>query len=342
MVKFVGEKNYEHGSKDKTGVLITNLGTPDAPDAKSLRKYLNQFLSDPRVIEIPKFLWQIILKGIILQVRPRKSAANYKKIWTDNGSPLLDISKKQIEGVKKVISLKYPNIEFALGMRYGNPSIESALKDLQNRQVRRLLVLPLYPQYCAATTGSTFDEVTNILQTWRWIPELRFINQYFEEEEYIDALATSIKNFWEKYEKPQKIVFSYHGIPKKYLTNGDPYHCFCLKTTRLVKEKMNIADEEIITTFQSRFGRAEWLKPYTAETLKELPKKGVKDIHIISPGFSADCLETLEELEEENREYFIEAGGEKYKYIPCLNDNEKHLKFISKLILKHTQGWNIQ
>ena len=341
MVKFVGEKNYEHGSKDKTGVLITNLGTPDAPDAKSLRKYLNQFLSDQRVIEIPKFLWQIILKGIILQVRPRKSAANYKKIWTDNGSPLLDISKRQIEGVKKVISLKYPNIEFALGMRYGNPSIESALKDLQNRQVRRLLVLPLYPQYCAATTGSTFDEVTNILQTWRWIPELRFINQYFEEEEYIDALATSIKNFWEKNEKPQKIVFSYHGIPKKYLTNGDPYHCFCLKTTRLVKEKMNLTDEEIITTFQSRFGRAEWLKPYTAETLKELPAQGVKNIHIISPGFSADCLETLEELEEENREYFIEAGGEKYKYIPCLNDNEKHLKFISHLIIKHTQGWKV-
>ena len=226
-------------------------------------------------------------------------------------------------------------------MRYGNPSIESALKDLQNRQVRRLLVLPLYPQYCAATTGSTFDEVTNILQTWRWIPELRFINQYFEEEEYIDALATSIKNFWKKNEKPQKIVFSYHGIPKKYLTNGDPYHCFCLKTTRLVKEKMNLADEEIITTFQSRFGRAEWLKPYTAETLKELPSQGVKDVHIISPGFSADCLETLEELEEENREYFIEAGGEKYKYIPCLNDNEKHLKFISHLIIKHTQGWNV-
>ena len=198
MVKFVGEKNYEHGSKDKTGVLITNLGTPDAPDSKSLRKYLNQFLSDQRVIEIPKFLWQIILKGIILQVRPRKSAANYKKIWTDNGSPLLDISKKQIEGVKKIISLKYPNFEFALGMRYGNPSIGSALKDLQSRQVRRLLVLPLYPQYCAATTGSTFDEVTSILQKWRWIPELRIINQYFEEEEYLDALVSSIETLWKK------------------------------------------------------------------------------------------------------------------------------------------------
>ena len=340
-MKYFGEKNYEHGSIDKTGVLITNLGTPDAPDAKSLRVYLNQFLSDPRVIEIPKFLWQIILKGIILQVRPRKSAANYKKIWTDKGSPLLDISYKQLGGIKKILSSTHPNIEFALGMRYGNPSIDSALKDLQSRQVRRLLVLPLYPQYCAATTGSTFDEVTSILQKWRWIPELRIINQYFEEPEYLDALVSSIENFWKKNNKPQKIVFSYHGIPKRYLTNGDPYHCFCLKTTRLVKEKMKLNDNEIITTFQSRFGRAEWLKPYTSETLKELPGQGVKNIHIISPGFSADCLETLEELEEENREYFMKAGGEQYEYIPCLNDDQKHLNFISNLVLKHTQGWNI-
>ena len=225
-------------------------------------------------------------------------------------------------------------------MRYGNPSIEKALKELQEKQVRRLLVLPLYPQYCAATTASTFDEVTNTLQKWRWIPELRFINQYFEEEKYIETLVSSIEDFWKKNGKPQKIVFSYHGIPKRYLTNGDPYHCFCLKTTRLVKEKMRLSDDKVITTFQSRFGREEWLKPYTSEILKELPSKGIKDIHIISPGFSADCLETLEELEEENREYFIESGGKKYKYIPCLNDNKEHLDFISHLILKNTQGWN--
>ena len=339
-MKYFGEKNYEHGSNDRTGILITNLGTPDAPNAKSLKIYLNQFLSDPRVIEIPKIIWQIILKLIILQIRPRKSAANYKKIWTDKGSPLLDISQRQLEGVKKIISEKYPNVQFALGMRYGNPSIEKALKDLQQKQVRRLLVLPLYPQYCAATTASTFDEVTNTLQKWRWIPELRFINQYFEEEKYIETLVSSIDDFWKKNGKPQKIIFSYHGIPKRYLINGDPYHCFCLKTTRLVKEKMRLSDDQIMTTFQSRFGREEWLQPYTSETLKELPSKGIKDIHIISPGFSADCLETLEELEEENREYFIESGGEKYKYIPCLNDNEKHLDFISHLIIKNTHGWN--
>ena len=339
-MKYFGEKNYEHGSKDKTGVLITNLGTPDEPNAKSLKVYLNQFLSDPRVIEIPKIIWQIILKLIILQIRPRKSAANYKKIWTDKGSPLLDISQRQLEGVKQIISEKNPNVEFALGMRYGNPSIEKALNDLKKKQVRRLLVLPLYPQYCAATTASTFDEVTNTLQKWRWIPELRFINQYFEEEKYIETLASSIEDFWAKNGKPQKIIFSYNGIPKRYLTNGDPYHCFCLKTTRLDKEKMKLSDDQIMTTFQSRFGREEWLQPYTSETLKELPGKGIKDIHIISPGFSADCLETLEELEEENREYFIESGGEKYKYIPCLNDNKEHLDFISYLIIKNTHGWN--
>ena len=273
MVKYIGDKNYEHGSKEAVGVLITNLGTPDAPEKKELKVYLNQFLSDPRVIELPKILWQILLKLVILQVRPSKSAEAYKKIWTKNGSPLLDISKRQLEKIKSSFSLSHPNMIFEVGMRYGNPSIPNALRSLQKQNVRKLLVLPMYPQYCAATTGSTFDEVTNVLQKWRWIPELRFINQYFEDDKYIEALSNSVSSFWEKHSKPQKIIFSYHGIPKKYLLNGDPYHCFCLKTTRLVKEKMGLSDDEIMTTFQSRFGKAEWLQPYTSETLKELPKK---------------------------------------------------------------------
>ena len=341
MVKYIGDKNYEHGSKEAVGVLITNLGTPDAPEKKELKVYLNQFLSDPRVIELPKILWQILLKLVILQVRPSKSAEAYKKIWTKNGSPLLDISKRQLEKIKLSLSTSHPNMIFEVGMRYGNPSIPNALRSLQKQNVRKLLVLPMYPQYCAATTGSTFDEVTNVLQKWRWIPELRFINQYFEDDKYVEALSNSVISFWEKHSKPQKIIFSYHGIPKKYLLNGDPYHCFCLKTTRLVKEKLGLSDDEIMTTFQSRFGKAEWLQPYTSETLKELPKKGIKDIHIISPGFSADCLETLEELEEENRNYFEEAGGEEYKYIPCLNDNPLHISMMINLIRKHTQGWKI-
>ena len=339
MVKYIGEKDYEHGSKEKIGVLITNLGTPDAPNKKELKVYLNQFLSDPRVIELPKILWQIILKLVILQIRPSKSAEAYKQIWTDKGSPLLDIANRQLNKIQSSFSSKNENIVFEVGMRYGNPSIPDALLKLQKKQVRRLLVLPMYPQYCAATTGSTFDEVTNVLQRWRWIPEMRFINQYFEEKNYIEALSNSIKSFWKKTSKPQKIIFSYHGIPKRYLTNGDPYHCFCLKTTRLVKEYMGLSDDEIMTTFQSRFGREEWLKPYTSETLKELPKQGIKNIHIISPGFSSDCLETLEELEEENKEYFMESGGENYHYIPCLNDHDDHIDVFVNLIKKHTQGW---
>ena len=339
MVKYIGEKDYEHGSKEKIGVLITNLGTPDAPNKKELKVYLNQFLSDPRVIELPKILWQIILKLVILQIRPSKSAEAYKQIWTDKGSPLLDIANRQLNKIQSSFSSKNENIVFEVGMRYGNPSIPDALLKLQKKQVRRLLVLPMYPQYCAATTGSTFDEVTNVLQKWRWIPEMRFINQYFEEKNYIEALSNSIKSFWKKTSKPQKIIFSYHGIPKRYLTNGDPYHCFCLKTTRLVKENMGLSDDEIMTTFQSRFGREEWLKPYTSETLKELPKQGIKNIHIISPGFSSDCLETLEELEEENKEYFMESGGENYHYIPCLNDHDDHIDVFVNLIKKHIQGW---
>ncbi len=339
MVKYIGEKDYEHGSKEKIGVLITNLGTPDAPNKKELKVYLNQFLSDPRVIELPKILWQIILKLVILQIRPSKSAEAYKQIWTDKGSPLLDIANRQLNKIQSSFSSKNENIVFEVGMRYGNPSIPDALLKLQKKQVRRLLVLPMYPQYCAATTGSTFDEVTNVLQKWRWIPEMRFVNQYFEEKNYIEALSNSIKSFWKKNSKPQKIIFSYHGIPKRYLSNGDPYHCFCLKTTRLVKEQMGLSDDEIMTTFQSRFGREEWLKPYTSETLKELPKQGIKNIHIISPGFSSDCLETLEELEEENKEYFMESGGENYHYIPCLNDHDDHIDVFVNLIKKHTQGW---
>ena len=341
MVKFIGEINYQHGSIDNTGILLTNLGTPDAPNAKSLKIYLNEFLSDQRVIELPKFFWKIILHGIILQTRPSRSAKAYKSIWTEKGSPLLNIATKQLEHVKKKLSSDFPNTVFALGMRYGNPSINSALKNFQKKNIRRLLILPLFPQYCAATTGSTFDHVTNILQNWRWVPEMRFINQYFEEENYIKAIVDSIDKFWIKNEKPQKIIFTYHGIPKSYHIKGDPYHCFCLKTSRMVREQMQLKEEEVLTTFQSRFGRQEWLQPYTSETLKKLPSEGIKKIHIISPGFSSDCLETLEELEVENRKYFIEAGGETYKYIPCLNDNSLHIKMISELIVKNTQGWKI-
>lgn len=224
-------------------------------------------------------------------------------------------------------------------MRYGNPSIKNGLNKLKNYGCRKILIFPLYPQYCAATTGSTFDEVTRILRKWRWIPETRFINGYSDNPVYVSAIVESIKKSWKKYGKSQKLIFSYHGIPKKYLLKGDPYYCFCQKTTRLVVEKMKIKKDDYITTFQSRFGPDEWLTPYTNKTLENLPKEGIKKIHILSPGFSSDCLETIEELEQENKKIFLAAGGKKYYYIPCLNNDHLHIKLLSELILKHTRGW---
>lgn len=334
-MKYQGEPDYVHGSTEKIGILITNLGTPDSPTKKGLRPYLKEFLSDTRVIETPKIVWQLILNLIILNTRPAKSAEAYKEVWTNNGSPILDTSIKQVAALEKM----FPNYVFGLGMRYGNPSIESALIDLRNKGARKILVFPLYPQYCAATTASTFDKVTSVLQKWRWIPELRFVNNYFEEPSYIKAVANSIKLARKENGIPDLTVFSYHGIPKEYLTKGDPYHCFCRKTTRLVKEHLKLDEDAVLTTFQSRFGPAEWLQPYTDETMKSLPKKGITHIHVLCPGFSSDCLETIEEIDGENREYFEEHGGGKFVYIPCLNDSQDNIKVLSDVIKKHTTNW---
>lgn len=306
----------------KVGVLLVNLGTPDEPTASALRRYLAEFLSDPRVIEIPRLLWMLILHGIILRTRPKKSAALYKKVWTSEGSPLLAISRQQQIAIQEALQ---ETASVKLGMRYGNPSISSALRELQKEAVRKIIVLPLYPQYASPTTGSTFDAVANELKTWRWVPELHFINNYCDEPLYIEALANSLREHIEQHGKPQKIIFSYHGMPKRYLLTGDPYFCFCQKTTRLVQEKLALDKSDCITSFQSRFGYAEWLKPYTDETLASLPKEGVKNIAIVSPAFSADCLETLEELDVENRHIFLNAGGEHYHYVTALNDREDHI-----------------
>ena len=338
-MKYEGEKDYKHGSKENIGILITNLGTPDKPKKEELRIYLKEFLSDPRVIEVPKLIWQIILRGIILKVRPQKVAKLYKSIWKKEGGPLLVMLEKQKKGINKIIKKKYKNFKIEIAMRYGNPSIKKGLEKLRDQGCRKILIFPLYPQYCAATTGSTFDKVTDILRKWRWIPEIRFINQYFEEKNYIKVLANSIERFWQVNGKPQKLIFSYHGIPKKYLLKGDPYHCFCQKTTRLVIEKLKLKEKDYITTFQSRFGPDEWLQPYTDKTLEKLPSEGVKKIHILSPGFSSDCLETLEELDVENKNNFLSAGGEEYNYIKCLNDNPDHLEMLSDVIINNTKGW---
>ena len=339
MTNFKGNELYIHGSGLKTGILLTNLGTPNEPTPPSLRTYLQQFLSDGRVIETPKAIWWFILNGIVLRTRPAKSAKAYQSVWTDDGSPLLLYTQKQKNLIKKQLEKKYPNLVFDIGMRYGNPSIAEGLNNLRNQNCDRIIVLPLYPQYCAATTGSTFDAVALELQQWRWVPSLRFIGSYYDQPLYIQALKNSIEEFWTKNDKPKKLLFSYHGIPKKYLDKGDPYHCFCRKTTRLVAESMNLHEGSYMTTFQSRFGPAEWLQPYTDKTIESLAKEGTDDIHVISPAFSSDCLETIEELNEENREIFMENGGKKFGYIPCLNDREDHILLLTSLLENELHGW---
>ena len=339
MANFKGNELYIHGSGLKTGILLTNLGTPDEPTAPSLKTYLRQFLSDGRVIETPKPIWWLILNGIVLRTRPAKSAKAYQSVWTDDGSPLLLYTKKQKNLIKEKLEKKYSNLVFDIGMRYGNPSIAEGLNNLRKQNCDRIIVLPLYPQYCAATTGSTFDAVALELQKWRWVPSLRFIGSYYDQPLYIQALKNSIEEFWSKNDKPKKLLFSYHGIPKKYLDKGDPYHCFCRKTTRLVAESMNLPGDSYMTTFQSRFGPAEWLQPYTDKTIESLAKEGTDDIHVISPAFSSDCLETIEELNEENREIFMENGGKKFGYIPCLNDRDDHILLLTSLLENELHGW---
>ncbi|WP_417696347.1 ferrochelatase [Psychromonas sp.] len=335
MSRFSGITDNPHEGRfhQKTGILLTNLGSPDEPSTKAVRTYLREFLSDRRIVEIPRLIWMIILHGIVLRVRPKKSAKLYNSIWTENGSPLTHITELQRDKLSLLLKEKgYQDTEVVMSMRYGNPSIESGLKTLREKGFTRIVVLPLYPQYSSPTTGSTFDAVARVLQTWRWVPELHFINGYHKNTSYIESLANSVAEDLEKNGTPQKIVFSYHGMPKLFLKNGDPYYCLCLQTTRLVMEKLNLDKDLVISTFQSRFGKAEWLKPYTDATLESFPGQGIKDVAIISPAFSADCLETLEELESENREIFEEAGGEKYRYIAALNDRDDHIEAMFEVL----------
>jgi|TARA_B110000008_G_scaffold68055_1_gene68808 ferrochelatase len=335
-MKFVGEEDFKHQNRQKTGVLICNLGTPETYKTKDVRRFLRQFLSDGRVIEIPKIIWWFILNGIILTLRPSKSAKLYKSVWTKEGSPLLVLSKKLTEKLKKSVG---DSCEVELAMRYGNPSMESALMSLKNKNCRKLIVIPMFPQYSGTTTGSIFDEVARVLSKWRWVPSLSFVNSYHDHPEYINALADSLSNHI-KNNSPQKIIFTYHGIPKRNFDLGDPYQCYCQKTTRLVAEKLNLEDDTYITTFQSRFGPAEWLKPYTSDTMGELPLQEVKNVLVVAPAFSVDCLETIEEIDQENKEIFLKAGGEKFTYAPCLNDSSGQVNLLKAIIDKHLVALN--
>ena len=318
----------------KTGVLLINLGTPDSTSWWDIRKYLKEFLSDKRVIEVNPLIWKIILNLFILTFRPSKTAHAYKKIWRkeSNESPLLFFTRSQANKLKNNIGSEKIIVNFA--MRYGNPSIKSRLNELKEEGCENIVILPLYPQYAAATTATVCDEVYRSLMRMRWQPSLQIIPHYESEPLYIEALITSIeKKINEINWKPDLIISSYHGIPKSYFDKGDPYHCYCHKTTRLIKEKFNKV--EIQTTFQSRFGPQEWLTPYTDKTLEELPKKGIKNLLVICPGFASDCVETLEEIDIQGRESFLKNGGENFDLIPCLNDSPDHIGLFQELVKKY-------
>nr|VFJ96141.1 MAG: ferrochelatase [Candidatus Kentron sp. LFY] len=329
-----------HAIADPVGILITNLGTPAAPTRSAVRKYLAQFLWDRRVVDMPGFLWWPILHGIILRVRPGKSAQLYRSIWTQEGSPLLVISKRQVSALRKTLDEQCPvPVRVVLGMRYGEPSLREAMEQLRTDGIRRLLVLPLYPQYSASTTASTFDIVTKELKTWRWLPTLRFINGYHDDEGYIRTLCRSIRLTWEERSPPDRLLFSFHGLPKRYVESGDPYHAECQTTARRVAERLGLDDEKWMVSFQSRVGRQEWLAPHTDELLQEWGNTGVASVHVICPGFSADCVETLEEIEIRARETFLAAGGELFHYIHGLNDRPEHIKALADVVRSHARDW---
>ena len=330
-MKFKGEQNFQHENEQKKGVLIAYLGTPDSPDVLSVRRYLKEFLSDPRIIEVPKIIWWFVLNIFILNFRSFNSARLYKSIWTDGGSPLLVNCIKIKEKVQKSLPSNY---QVALGMRYGNPSIKSALNELKEANCRDVEVITLFPHYSATTVGSIFDAVSTEIKSWRWVPSVKFLNSYHDNPLLIEILSKRIQKSFDSQGKPDKLVFSYHSIPKKYFDSGDPYHCLCQKTSRLIAEKLSLDEKDYITAFQSRFGPSEWLKPYTSETMKSLPKEGIKSVQVVSPGFGVDNLETLQEIDIENKEYFEDAGGENFHYIPCLNDDDDHVEFLISLIGK--------
>lgn len=341
-MKFQGSPSFSHQQKDKIGVLITNLGTPQAPTAKALRSYLKEFLSDPRVVEFPRPLWWLILNGVILRIRPRRSAKSYQLVWTDEGSPLLVHTQHQADALRKSLKAQWGEdiiVEFA--MRYGQPAMNPVIEKMLQQGVRKLLVVPLYPQYSASTTASTFDALAENFKTRRWLPELRFITHYHDFDPFIQAAAQHIRKHWDSHGRTDKLIFSYHGIPLRYLHNGDPYHCECYKTSRLIAEALGLGENEYLTTFQSRFGREEWLQPYTDETLKALPAQGCKSVQIFCPGFAADCLETIEEIGMENRDYFLASGGERFEYITALNAEPEHIQALTDLVQQHLQGWAV-
>ena len=330
----------QSAGKPSIGMLLANLGTPDSPSPRDVRRYLKQFLSDPRVVELARPLWWLVLNLVILNTRPRRSARAYAKVWTAEGSPLLVISRRQCAALQQALDAR-PGapIRVELAMCYGNPSIATGLAQLRDAGVRRVLVLPLYPQYSATSSAAIIDAVMQELRHWRAVPELRFINEYHDHPAYIAALGDSVRAFQTEHGVPDKLLMSFHGIPQEYADKGDPYPCQCELTAELLAKHLGLEPVQWQFSYQSRLGPKDWLKPYTDRTLESLGRQGVKNVQVVCPGFSADCLETLEEIAMENRDVFLEAGGGDYRYIPCLNDQPAHIDFMVQLLERHLQGW---
>ena len=336
---FFQEPPFRHSQPFRTAVLLCNLGTPDAPTPNAVRRYLAEFLGDHRVVEIPQWIWKIILHGIILRIRPAKSAAKYASIWTEQGSPLKVWTETQAQGLQQRFDQHKQDVTVRYAMRYGSPSMASVLSQLKADGFTRILVLPAYPQYSGTTTASVFDAVYQWGLKTRWIPEFRFINHYHDDAGYIEALASRVRAHWASHGQGQHMVMSFHGVPLRTLQLGDPYHCECYKTARLLANALGLTDEQYTVTFQSRFGKAKWLEPYTEPTLIQLAQRGIAHVDVICPGFISDCLETLEEISDEAREAFIHAGGTNFQYISCLNDSPEWLDAMHQLACTHLQGW---
>jgi len=340
MSRYLTEPAHAHGNVAKTGILLINLGTPDAPTKQALKPYLKEFLSDPRVVEIPRAIWWLILNGVILTTRPKKSAAKYAAIWTSEGSPLRFHTEKQAKLLKGWLGerIKSPFVvEYA--MRYGNPSVVSAMTRLSEQGCDRILAMPMYPQYAASSTATAFDAVYQVLETKRNQPALRTVRHYHDDPGYIAALAANVHEYWMRNGRPEMLVMSFHGVPRYALDKGDPYHCECQKTARLLAEALGLSKTQYQLTFQSRFGRAEWIKPYTAATLEALGRAKTKRVDVVCPGFVADCLETLEEIAMEGKQTFLAAGGGEFHYIPALNERSDWIAALGEMALTNLNGW---
>lgn len=338
-MRFNQEPPHTHGTLSRTGIVLVNLGTPDAPTAAAVRRYLKQFLSDPRVVEIPRALWLPILHGLILPFRSARSAAKYAAIWTPEGSPLKLHTERQAQLLRGYLGARGHDVQVDWAMRYGNTSLPQVLDKLKVDGCDRILVLPAYPQYSATTTASIFDAVFKHYAAMRNPPELRLIKHYHDHDGYLDALKKSVLAHWEANGRSDKMVMSFHGVPKRTLRLGDPYHCECHKTARLLASRLGLSEQEYLVAFQSRFGKAEWLQPYTAPTLQKLAKDGTRRVDVLCPGFTSDCLETLEEIALEARQSFLTAGGKEFHYIPCLNESPDWISALADIAEQHLAGW---